>query len=402
MRVALVSVLVQMIQARAEPRLDAHDLLHPYTLEEFSSRFREQRVLHIPRANPRFYQQALPVGLDAVDALIQAAVAVSDLTVNAPLNSRDVRILAVRGGSGPARAWQPPSHPHVSLYDAKAMFARGFGVVINAMPHRDVRITKMAYSIQETLGGRVSGNMYLSPENSTVLHPHMDWMEVLALQLHGSKTWLLYPPVVQHPFPEQVFVPPRHALQSPMKVLLEQGDLLYVPRGWIHHCRSQNGTSLHLTLGLEPDLLNAFVGVLIAAVTLATPSAAEQLTRLAVAYANVRPSLRRVAVHRGGLVEGWAETVHPLCVQFGQLQNWAQSVMGSRPFEARVQEEESITLGCTYLETNSGRAAVSELFLRKYESGIASWRQNITTNLRRHQDHAYEIMSSVTPHSILN
>lgn len=36
-----------------------------------------------------------------------------------------------------------------------------------------------------------------------------------------------------------------------MDLVLDVGDVLYLPRGWIHDARTINAESLHLTLGVQ-------------------------------------------------------------------------------------------------------------------------------------------------------
>lgn len=68
-----------------------------------------------------------------------------------------------------------------------------------------------------------------------------------------------------------------------MDVTLRQGDLLYVPRGMIHHTSTavtgETGYSLHMTLGLESDTVSATYNRLIicAAVMASRRDAARQL-----------------------------------------------------------------------------------------------------------------------------
>lgn len=70
------------------------------------------------------------------------------------------------------------------------------------------------------------------------------------MQVEGSKRWRLYYPTTELPdeyspdfSPEEV-----EGLKLHSEVLLEQGDLLYFPRGWIHQAVTGDSASHHVTL----------------------------------------------------------------------------------------------------------------------------------------------------------
>lgn len=84
--------------------------------------------------------------------------------------------------------------------------------------------------------------------------PHFDTHDVFVLQIEGSKIWHLHKPTQPTPLLgsfQPVFSEDR--LGEPLQsVCLEAGDLLYVPRGYIHHAATVQSSSLHVTLGIDP------------------------------------------------------------------------------------------------------------------------------------------------------
>jgi lysine-specific demethylase/histidyl-hydroxylase NO66 len=85
------------------------------------------------------------------------------------------------------------------------------------------------------------------------LAPHHDDVEVFILQTEGSKQWKLYSPVGGHELPEthSYDLPPDglQPLPEPLhEVTLEQGDMLYFPRGIVHQACTGTGVfSTHVT-----------------------------------------------------------------------------------------------------------------------------------------------------------
>jgi hypothetical protein len=50
--------------------------------------------------------------------------------------------------------------------------------------------------------------------------------------------------------------------------ILEQGDMVYIPRGTIHAAECGSESSLHVTLGIHPDTLDEFLAAAVKAATL--------------------------------------------------------------------------------------------------------------------------------------
>ena len=118
-------------------------------------------------------------------------------------------------------------------------------------------------------GCMVGANVYLTPpQGAQGFAPHYDDIEAFILQLEGEKHWKVYPP-----FPGSKNVLPRCSsrdfTEMEMKnhkpiidVILKPGDVLYMPRGWIHQAytispndtisssssSSESMHSLHLTV----------------------------------------------------------------------------------------------------------------------------------------------------------
>ncbi|EHB15454.1 Nucleolar protein 66 [Heterocephalus glaber] len=106
--------------------------------------------------------------------------------------------------------------------------------------------------LQEQFGSMAGSNVYLTPPNSQGFAPHYDDIEAFVLQLEGRKLWRVYRPRV--PGEELALTSSPNFSQEDLgepvlQTVLEPGDLLYFPRGFIHQAECQNGVhSLHLTL----------------------------------------------------------------------------------------------------------------------------------------------------------
>lgn len=106
--------------------------------------------------------------------------------------------------------------------------------------------------LQEQFSSMVGANTYLTPAGAQGFAPHYDDIEAFVIQLEGKKHWRVYAPR------QQAEMLPRFSSSnfSQMEIgepiletVLEAGDLLYFPRGFIHQgdCLPE-AHSLHLTV----------------------------------------------------------------------------------------------------------------------------------------------------------
>ena len=142
----------------------------------------------------------------------------------------------------------------------------GFTLVINKMQKRWKPIKRIASQIHsEVLSKSVSCNLYMTPPKMYGFEEHFDAMDVIVMQVSGKKMWT----VANHPLkylsaPDMKRKPTLLEVSDYMSpgnhttVLLTPGDILYIPRGFIHNAttdlvnnESDEEISIHLTFGIE-------------------------------------------------------------------------------------------------------------------------------------------------------
>jgi lysine-specific demethylase/histidyl-hydroxylase NO66 len=113
-------------------------------------------------------------------------------------------------------------------------------------------VWKVCSILQEHFHSFVGANVYLTPPNSQGFAPHYDDIEAFILQLEGKKTWKVYGPLEEETtlprFSSQNFKRSDLVNDALITVDLEPGDLLYIPRGFIHEGKTSDEHSLHITL----------------------------------------------------------------------------------------------------------------------------------------------------------
>src|SRR5208283_1139855 len=91
----------------------------------------------------------------------------------------------------------------------------------------------------------------LTPGNTAGFSPHYDTHEVFVVQVGGRKRWRIYEPPIVLPHRSQPFVRAGYAPPAPLlECELCPGDLLYLPRGYVHSATTSEGYSAHVTIGL--------------------------------------------------------------------------------------------------------------------------------------------------------
>ena len=150
---------------------------------------------------------------------------------------------------------------------ALAWFQRGYSLVIDKLERHWASVATLARKLERSLGlSHVSCNLYLTPaNNASGFEAHWDWMDVIVIQLEGTKLWsvarnptvyLSTESLKRKPTPKELM-----SLKRYDDVLLNPGDILYIPRGTIHNASTPVASaepSLHVTFGLEPT--NCLVG----------------------------------------------------------------------------------------------------------------------------------------------
>ncbi|OCT79861.1 ribosomal oxygenase 1 [Xenopus laevis] len=106
--------------------------------------------------------------------------------------------------------------------------------------------------LQELFGSMVGANTYLTPADTQGFAPHYDDIEAFIVQLEGKKHWRVYSPRNSSEFLPQfssVNFRDRDIGEPILETVLEAGDLLYFPRGFIHQgdCLP-DAHSLHITI----------------------------------------------------------------------------------------------------------------------------------------------------------
>ncbi len=137
----------------------------------------------------------------------------------------------------------------------------GATLQINWLEQHSVVAKRLCLEVGRFAGTATSGNAYLSFAGDGSFGKHWDTHDVFVIQLIGRKLWRIYTPTLPLPLTYQTNDRSGHTCpaEPALELTLEEGDVMYVPRGWWHHVIPLQGGSFHLSVGSYPPTLFDYV-----------------------------------------------------------------------------------------------------------------------------------------------
>lgn len=138
-----------------------------------------------------------------------------------------------------------------------ALFAGGSTLVLQALHRMWPPVIDFCQQLAADLGHPVQANAYVTPPQNQGFDDHYDVHDVFVLQVAGRKKWSIHAPVHPLPLRDQPWTDRREAVRrgadaTPViETVLEPGDALYLPRGYLHSATALGGVTVHLTLGVH-------------------------------------------------------------------------------------------------------------------------------------------------------
>jgi bifunctional lysine-specific demethylase and histidyl-hydroxylase NO66 len=218
--------------------------LEPVDAATFFGEHWEQRPLLVPRDERGRFDDLLS------EADVERLVCSTAIRYPAFRLVRDGRQLAV-GEFARDVSWRPPFTQVADVPRLLGEWEAGATIVLQALHVNWHPLAVFCRLLEEALGHAVQANAYYTPRGSQGFAVHHDTHDVLVLQVAGEKRWLLYEPVLELPLKHQRYSPSLGEHGEPSDdLVLQAGDTLYLPRGWLHQAETSATDSLHLTIGI--------------------------------------------------------------------------------------------------------------------------------------------------------
>lgn len=247
---------------------DLKMLIDPVGEQTFFSEYWETKPLHVARGAPQHYSPILS-GHD-IDYIISTACLLRNSSVEMlgeAADGREVSRFPDRAGA---------------VYKA---YREGASIRVRGAHRYWKPVWMLCQRLRQLLSFPVRANLYCTPAGSRALHRHYDEHDVFVLQIAGRKHWRVFESPVKLPLqfapllhfesaddkdsyrraPQVKEIVERMGDASPTHELtMEAGDLLYLPRGFVHEAWTEDKLSAHLTVGAHAltwiDLLTVALG----------------------------------------------------------------------------------------------------------------------------------------------
>src|SRR5271170_2740101 len=208
-------------------RLTFSSLIAPIATEEFCSSYWEQRPLVVHRGDPNYYGDLFTLR-DFDEAVMQSPDYVK---VNNAVDKGTTR-----------------RSPTVQGLEAVLADMRAGGSLILEKLHRyNPKLGLFCRVLGHELGHTWETNLYLTPPHGKSSVPHWDNTDVFILQVHGSKHWQIEKERRIFPIrPHRMGNNEVRAFRGEcIGVTVHPGDLIYIPRGFMHIAECGSEASLH-------------------------------------------------------------------------------------------------------------------------------------------------------------
>lgn len=217
-------------------------LIHPLPVSSFFHEYWERRPLVIERAAPDYFASLLTV--PAIDGIL-ASESVRHPQCTLVLNGQQI----------PADRYTRKDDLVGHNINVEALYAeykKGATIIINRMQSLHAPLNRLCRRLENVFHHRFHTNVYATPPGSRGFAYHYDTHDVFVLQIHGSKRWKICEGPVRLPDEKLHYDSSR---MRPGKQLiskvLRSGDMMYLPRGFIHRAEATREGSVHVTLGVK-------------------------------------------------------------------------------------------------------------------------------------------------------
>jgi ribosomal protein L16 Arg81 hydroxylase len=214
-------------------------LLQPISPSNFLSEYWEQRPLIISKRESNYYDSLFSINN------------FDDVIYFSECKYPDLRLL--KDGQVLPQAYECKDR-FSSINRIYEAYNQGSTIVLDNLQFRWKPLAFFCRSLETFLSHTVNINSYLTPQSSQGFSAHFDTHEVFILQISGSKIWRIYEQASLLPLDtdkKNQFVSKSQLGNLLYEITLNSGDLLYIPRGYVHEALTSKSSSLHLTLGID-------------------------------------------------------------------------------------------------------------------------------------------------------
>ncbi|KAJ8271045.1 hypothetical protein GJAV_G00122150 [Gymnothorax javanicus] len=233
----VLSDLVKINNSRERARRLFDWLIHPIPTKTFFRETWEKKPVLIKRRNPEYYYGLFSTA--EFDRILRNDEVLFGVNLDVTSYS-----------DGKRHTHNPPGRAvPFTVWD---FYKRGCSLRMLNPQAFSSTVWNVLSILQEHFSSMVGANVYLTPEGTQGFAPHYDDIEAFLVQLEGKKRWRVYNPRSESEVLPVVSSPnfSQSEIGEPvLDVIVEAGDMLYFPRGFIHqgYCLP-DAHSMHITI----------------------------------------------------------------------------------------------------------------------------------------------------------
>jgi len=175
----------------------------------------------------------------------------------------------VENGSKMQSLFTNSPSPNTDVLDVLNRYKAGATVRV---PHIELFMPDLLLyckSLENYFGIPIRANLYMTPPFSQGFQPHFDLDDIFVFQAHGKKIWSCHKDYSNsQPLPnrDMAFDKSLHRPTGiPDEIELNHGDMLYLPRGFMHEARTEDQNSIHITFAFIGNYLGELMQQMIRA-----------------------------------------------------------------------------------------------------------------------------------------
>ncbi len=232
------------------PPFSFDEIMAPLGAERFFAEYEGRRPLHLKGGADKF---VAVMNWAKLNDLLGMATIWSQVSLQLVLDKEPVpvaRYCASAVGRDGGQVLRPDPD------QVQSFLKRGATLVANDIDHLSAGLTAFSQAMEQALGGKVQGNLYLSSRRRQGFASHYDTHDLFAVQVEGTKTWQIYEgravDPIAHPMFKGYSREQRERARGAklLDVRMEPGDLLYLPRGQYHDALADEGGAVHIAFGV--------------------------------------------------------------------------------------------------------------------------------------------------------
>jgi ribosomal protein L16 Arg81 hydroxylase len=222
-------------------------LVAPVSEDEFRARYWERKPLIVHRENPGYYGDLFSLQ-DFDDYTTRGRGYVKTAEATAKVQAKHQGATAT------------------VLERVLTEMRDGHTLILDGTQEFEPKLGQMCRMLGQETGAHFQTNIYLTPPGGKGFTPHWDNHDVLILQVLGSKHWKVEKERRVLPAKDGVIEDEGREFRGDIhSFTLQQGDMLYIPRGCVHAAECGSEPSMHVTMGVYPDTWDQLIGAVVKA-----------------------------------------------------------------------------------------------------------------------------------------